>query len=201
LVIYAHFYLEKRRTVFCCFLQSTSRHYLFSNLSTSCLLPFPPTFPAPLNLPFLPLFQLELARKLEKIAAEKGVQLFLASDVIVADKFAPDANNKVTYAPKRTHLFVLYCAINRLPSSSFLPVFFSPIIFPLLHSFSLSLLSPSCVSHPQLHSSPLLYYRMFELCSHSVFMIAWVSCIRMLLPLSYPSYVSFHHNTLFQNTL
>jgi len=39
--------------------------------------------------------QLDLARKLEKIAAEKGVQLFLASDVIVADKFAPDANNKV----------------------------------------------------------------------------------------------------------
>ena len=29
------------------------------------------------------------------ISAEKGVQLFLASDVIVADKFAPDANNKV----------------------------------------------------------------------------------------------------------
>jgi hypothetical protein len=38
---------------------------------------------------------IDLARKLEKIAAEKGVQLFLASDVIVADKFAPDANNKV----------------------------------------------------------------------------------------------------------
>jgi len=35
--------------------------------------------------------QLDLARKLEKIAAEKGVQLFLASDVVVADKFAPDA--------------------------------------------------------------------------------------------------------------
>jgi thiamine monophosphate synthase len=41
------------------------------------------------------LLQLELARRLEKIAAEKGVQLFLASDVIVADKFAADANNKV----------------------------------------------------------------------------------------------------------
>jgi phosphoglycerate kinase len=35
--------------------------------------------------------QLELAKKLEAIAKEKGVQLFLASDVIVADKFAPDA--------------------------------------------------------------------------------------------------------------
>lgn len=46
-------------------------------------------------LPILLCFQLDLARKLEKIAAEKGVQLFLASDVIVADKFAPDANNKV----------------------------------------------------------------------------------------------------------
>ena len=43
----------------------------------------------------LSLPQLDLARKLEKIAAEKGVQLFLATDVIVADKFAPDANNKV----------------------------------------------------------------------------------------------------------
>ena len=39
--------------------------------------------------------QLELARKLEKIAADKGVQLFLASDVVVADKFAADAANKV----------------------------------------------------------------------------------------------------------
>jgi phosphoglycerate kinase len=39
--------------------------------------------------------QLELAKKLEKIAAEKGVKLFLASDVVVADKFAADAANKV----------------------------------------------------------------------------------------------------------
>lgn len=35
--------------------------------------------------------QLELAKKLEKIAAEKGVKLYLASDVVVADKFAADA--------------------------------------------------------------------------------------------------------------
>jgi len=39
--------------------------------------------------------QLELAKKLEKIAADKGVKLFLASDVTVADKFAADAANKV----------------------------------------------------------------------------------------------------------
>jgi len=39
--------------------------------------------------------QLDLARKLETIAKEKGVQLFLASDVVVADKFAADAANKV----------------------------------------------------------------------------------------------------------
>ena len=39
--------------------------------------------------------QLELAKKLEKIAAEKNVKLYLASDVVVADKFAPDAANKV----------------------------------------------------------------------------------------------------------
>lgn len=38
--------------------------------------------------------QLELAKKLEKIAAEKGVELFLATDVVVADKFAPDANTQ-----------------------------------------------------------------------------------------------------------
>lgn len=35
--------------------------------------------------------QLELAKKLEIIAKEKGVQLFLASDVVLADKFAADA--------------------------------------------------------------------------------------------------------------
>ena len=39
--------------------------------------------------------QLELAKKLEKIAADKGVKLYLASDVVVADKFAPDAANQV----------------------------------------------------------------------------------------------------------
>ena len=39
--------------------------------------------------------QLELARKLEKIAAEKGVELFLAKDVVVADKFAADAESKI----------------------------------------------------------------------------------------------------------
>jgi len=39
--------------------------------------------------------QLELAKKLEKIAADKGVKLFLASDVVVAEKFAADAANKV----------------------------------------------------------------------------------------------------------
>merc|ERR1712113_875495 len=35
--------------------------------------------------------QLELATKLEKIAAEKGIDFILPSDVIVADKFAADA--------------------------------------------------------------------------------------------------------------
>ena len=39
--------------------------------------------------------QLELATKLEKIAKDKGVTLFLASDVTVADKFAADATAKV----------------------------------------------------------------------------------------------------------
>ena len=39
--------------------------------------------------------QLELAKKLETIAAEKGVQLFLAKDVVVADKFAADAATQI----------------------------------------------------------------------------------------------------------
>lgn len=39
--------------------------------------------------------QLELAKKLERIAAEKGVQLFLADDVHVADAFSNDANSKI----------------------------------------------------------------------------------------------------------
>lgn len=39
--------------------------------------------------------QLDLARKLEKIATEKGVKLYLASDVVVADKFAADAATQV----------------------------------------------------------------------------------------------------------
>ena len=39
--------------------------------------------------------QLELAKKLEKIAVEKGVKLYLASDVVLADKFAADAFTQV----------------------------------------------------------------------------------------------------------
>jgi phosphoglycerate kinase len=39
--------------------------------------------------------QLELAKKLEVIAKEKGVKLYLASDVVVADKFAADANTQI----------------------------------------------------------------------------------------------------------
>jgi len=39
--------------------------------------------------------QLDLARKLEGIAKEKGVTLYLASDVVVADKFAADAANQI----------------------------------------------------------------------------------------------------------
>ena len=38
---------------------------------------------------------MELATKLEGIAKEKGVELFLAKDVVVAEKFAADAANKV----------------------------------------------------------------------------------------------------------
>merc|ERR1712203_1262919 len=39
--------------------------------------------------------QLELATKLEKIAAEKGIDFVLPSDVVVADKFAADAATQI----------------------------------------------------------------------------------------------------------
>ena len=39
--------------------------------------------------------KLDLARALEAKAKEKGVQLLLPTDVVVADNFAPDANSKV----------------------------------------------------------------------------------------------------------
>merc|ERR1719326_1097999 len=42
--------------------------------------------------------QLELASKLEKIAAEKGIDFILPSDVVVADKFAADAATQVVSA-------------------------------------------------------------------------------------------------------
>merc|ERR1711988_793685 len=38
--------------------------------------------------------QLDLAKKLEAIAAEKGIKFILPKDVVVADKFAPDANTQ-----------------------------------------------------------------------------------------------------------
>ncbi|KAI8472403.1 MAG: phosphoglycerate kinase [Monoraphidium minutum] len=42
--------------------------------------------------------KLELAKKLEEIAKAKGVQLLLPTDVVIADKFDPDANTKVVKA-------------------------------------------------------------------------------------------------------
>lgn len=39
--------------------------------------------------------KLELATELQKIAKEKGVEIILPSEVIVADNFAPDANTKI----------------------------------------------------------------------------------------------------------
>jgi len=39
--------------------------------------------------------KLELARALEKKAKEKGVQLLLPTDVVLADNFAPDANSQI----------------------------------------------------------------------------------------------------------
>jgi 3-phosphoglycerate kinase len=39
--------------------------------------------------------KLDLAKSLEELAAKKGVKFILPTDVVVADKFAPDANSKV----------------------------------------------------------------------------------------------------------
>lgn len=39
--------------------------------------------------------KLELAKALEKAAAEKGVKIILPTDVVLADNFAPDANTQV----------------------------------------------------------------------------------------------------------
>ena len=41
---------------------------------------------------------LELAKNLEIIAKEKGVKLILPTDVVIANKFAPDAESKVVPA-------------------------------------------------------------------------------------------------------
>ncbi len=37
---------------------------------------------------------MDLAKKLEAMAKEKGCELLLPVDVVVADKFAPDANSQ-----------------------------------------------------------------------------------------------------------
>lgn len=41
--------------------------------------------------------KLELATSLLQKAKEKGVDLLLPTDVVIADKFAPDANSKVRF--------------------------------------------------------------------------------------------------------
>lgn len=52
--------------------------------------------------------KLELATSLMAKAKEKGVSLLLPTDVVVADKFAPDAESKVCY------LFLTYsCLITK----------------------------------------------------------------------------------------
>merc|ERR1712031_95831 len=40
----------------------------------------------------------ETAKKVEEVAKEKGCKIILPSDVVLADKFAPDAETKVTSA-------------------------------------------------------------------------------------------------------
>lgn len=47
--------------------------------------------------------KLDLATSLLAKAKEKGVSLLLPSDVVIADKFAPDANSKVCYLLSLCH--------------------------------------------------------------------------------------------------
>ncbi len=51
--------------------------------------------------------KIELAKELEKKAAAKGVKFILPTDVILANKFAADADTKVPHPPsfaRSTHL-------------------------------------------------------------------------------------------------
>ena len=132
-------------------------YLILSSLSPS-LLSSPLLFSSPL-LSSLWLYQLDLARKLEKIAAEKGVQIFLASDVVVADKFAADAAVQVSESScereRECHLMsscvmsctTLYCSIPFLSHSItednqkkhnpfLLPSFSFPFLTFYSHNFS-----------------------------------------------------------------
>lgn len=48
--------------------------------------------------------KLELAKKLEALAKEKGVELLLPTDVVMADKFDANANTKVCCVRARVHV-------------------------------------------------------------------------------------------------
>eukprot|EP01018_Ginkgo_biloba_P029791 Gb_32467 [translate_table: standard] len=50
--------------------------------------------------------KLELATSLMQKAKEKGVSLLLPTDLVVADKFAPDANSKIIFATKDVDILV-----------------------------------------------------------------------------------------------
>ncbi len=70
-------------------------------LSTSTLtipLPLPPSLPPQVGGSLVEEDKLDLARELEALAAKKGVKFILPTDVVIADKFAPDANSKVVAA-------------------------------------------------------------------------------------------------------
>ena len=63
-------------------------------------LTFPPSLPAvpKVGSSLVEEDFLELAKNLEIIAKEKGVKLILPTDVVIANKFAPDAESKVVPA-------------------------------------------------------------------------------------------------------
>lgn len=68
--------------------------------------------------------KLDLATSLLEKAKSKGVSLLLPSDVVIADKFAPDANSKVSFPPFHTLLFFMRlsaCKAVRLDNRPLVP--------------------------------------------------------------------------------
>lgn len=56
---------------------------------------------------------MDLAKRLEELAKQKGVQLLLPTDVVIADKFDANANSK-TVKVRRLRLGSAFVAVKRV---------------------------------------------------------------------------------------